>query len=116
MQEKALTKIALITTLLGLVGLFVLSTSTEVPVSTADSLAEEADGKTVKIRGVIIESRDLEKVAFLTVAEEKMETTTVVLFKDHPLDLSEGAYVEIEGTLETYKGEKEIIANKIEIR
>jgi len=77
-----------------------------------DSLSEYK-GRDVTIKGEILSINDIGNLAFLTVAQEKIETVDVILFKDSPLVLEEGDNVVISGSVEEYKGELEIIGNKV---
>ena len=82
-------------------------------ISKIDDLPE---GETVFVKGVVQRVTNIEKVAFLEVAQEEVKTMTVVLFKNKDVILSPGDYVLIEGTTEDYEGKKEIIGNKVEVR
>ncbi len=115
MREKTLFKIALISAILGIILLFILSQQEEK--KTIVKSMEEASGqKSVKVQGQITKLTDKEKVAFMEILWEKPETVEVVLFKDKNLSLQQGDYVEIEGTIEEYKGKKEIIGSKVVLK
>ena len=45
----------------------------------------------------------------------KTESISVILFKEKDIELKEGSYVEIEGEIDDYNGEREIIASRIKI-
>ena len=114
MQESTLTKIAIITSLVGILMLFFVTDFVDLDSANIDQLDDDAFGDTVKISGLVTKATNREKVIFLEVAQP--DTIDVVLFKDHDVDIPNGSYVEVEGTLEEYNNEQEIIANKITLR
>ncbi|MFC1801035.1 OB-fold nucleic acid binding domain-containing protein [Nanoarchaeota archaeon] len=116
MKEKSLFKISLMGAVLGIFILYIVSLQLGVDEVRINELDEVEDEENVKIRGVISRVSNQDKVAFLEVAQEEVETVTVVLFKDENVSLSEGDFVEIEGSVETYLGEKEIIGNRVEVK
>ena len=111
MEEKTIWKVSLLTVLLGLTILYFYTEKVELK-SNID-LSEIPIDQEVKIRGEITSLRIHEKVIFLEITGERVETVDIVLFNDQDLFLEEGNYVEIEGRVEEYNGKKEIIADKI---
>ncbi|GAG22180.1 unnamed protein product, partial [marine sediment metagenome] len=99
--------------LIGIIILFFISGRIEIDEVTIDKLDEMEIGKTVKIRGYVKDVTNLEKVAFLKIAQEKTEVVSVVLFKEENISLESGDYIEVIGEIEDYKGEKEIIGNLV---
>ena len=111
MDEKQILKISLVVSLLGIVALFIISSGIDLEaVVSLEGIPEE---ETVVVKGLVGRVSDTEKVVFVEVWNEKIEKTTAVVFKDAPLSLVEGDYVEITGTVEDYEGKKEIIGNKV---
>ncbi len=111
MEEKTLLKVSLIVVLLGITALYLVSSKIDLNViESLDGIEEEAE---VKISGVLGRVTETDKVIFLEIFNQKIEETEVVLFKDGEIDLSEGDYVEISGTVEDYLGKKEVIGNKV---
>jgi len=115
MREKTLLKIALIAANIGVIILFIFSQQEEKKI-VIKSIEETAGQKIVKVQGKITKITDKEKVAFMEILWEKPETVEVVLFKDQNISLRQGDYVEIEGTVEEYKGKKEIIGSKVVLK
>lgn len=116
MKEKSLFKISLIGAVIGIVILFLVASEielSEIQISRIDSVPEEEE---VLVRGLVTRVTDRDKVAFLEVAQEEVKEITVVLFKDREIELEQGDYVEIQGSVEDYQGEKEIIGNRVEIK
>ena len=114
MQEKQLLKICIIISIIGLSLLYLYSEEIELkPIRTIE---ESKVDQVIKLQGKVNSLSQQEKIAFLDVENEKIELTKVILFKDEDIWLKEGDYVEITGTVEDYKGEKEIIANKVTVK
>ena len=116
MHEGLLLKIAIICSLIGVVGLYFVSGHIKIDEVSIDKLDYKEIGKSVKISGTIERVSDIGKVMFLEVGQEKVETVTVVLFKDSFIDLSKGDFVEISGEIEDYKGKREVIANSVVVK
>ncbi|MCK4589940.1 MAG: OB-fold nucleic acid binding domain-containing protein [Nanoarchaeota archaeon] len=116
MKERNLFKISLIGAVLGIVILYLIASEISLSESMISRIDDLPEGETVLVKGVVKRVTNVEKVAFLDVAQEEIKTITVVLFKDRDVELSEGDYVLIEGTTEDYEGKKEIIGNKVEVR
>ena len=113
MHDKTLLKIAITFSIIGLIVLFFISDKIEVDEITIDRLDEMEIGNTVKIKGYVENVNNLEKVAFLKIAQEKTETVSIILFKEENISLEPGDYVEVVGEVEEYEGEKEIIGNLV---
>ena len=113
MKEKILFKLSFIFSLVGITILFFISENSNInPISISDIEKEEI-GNTVKIIGKIERTTNLDKIIFLEVGQEKIETISVILFKDSEILLSKGDSVEIIGEIDDYNGKKEVIANSI---
>lgn len=115
MKEKTLLKIALICSLVGIIILFIVSDNLVIQEIDISKLNEVELETTVKIIGRIEKVSDTDKLMFLTIGQEKVETVSVLLFKDSDISLKQGDYVEITGTIEDYEGEREVIANKVRL-
>lgn len=116
MKERNLFKISLVGSILGIVILWLAASQIELSESMISQIDGVPEGDEVLVKGVVTKVTDTEKVAFLDISQEEIKSVTVVLFKDEDVDLAEGDYVEIEGTVEDYEGEREIIANKVEVK
>ena len=109
MQESTLLKISLISAILGILALLFLSETIEFPESP---LLEEDRGYTVE--GTIARITQRDKVTFITLQKE--DELTVVLFKDYPVDLHSGDYVEVVGKAsKDQDGEIQLIGNELRV-
>ncbi len=114
MQEKTLTKIALITMVVGLISLYFISS--EIDVTKVESLESINPAEEVRIIGEVTSVRNSEKAIFIEMSGTKKITTPVIVFADEPLYLKVGNRIEVTGLVEEYKGKKEVIASKIAIK
>lgn len=111
MNENTLLQASIIMVLLGLTFLYFYAEEVELP--TAERLDNLLPEEKVQVQGIISRVSQQEKVAFIELQGERVETMKVVLFPNEDLYLQEGDYVEIVGTVEEYQGKKEVIASKI---
>jgi len=116
MHDRTLLKIALVGSIAGVALLFAFSEQFSVSEQTISRLDELPEGQEVDVTGVVLRATDKGKVLFLDIAEEKVEKVTVVLFKDREMQVKEGDYVRVVGSLEEYQGKKEIVGNKVEVK
>jgi DNA/RNA endonuclease YhcR with UshA esterase domain len=115
MKEKILLNIALVCSVTGLIVLFFISDNLSAGNVNLNEVSGMDEGKDVKITGKVERLSGNEKVLFLEIGQEKIETVSVLLFKGADTALKEGDYVEIEGEITESNGEKEVIANKVRI-
>lgn len=109
MKESTLFKISLTFAILGIAALFFVSTLTEFP---EGGLLEE-DGSYV-IEGTIKRINQMDKVTYINL--EKQDELTVILFKDYPVDLNAGDYVEVIGKAsKTDEGEIQLIGKEVRV-
>ncbi len=109
MKDSLLLRIALITSIIGLAILVIILKTTglqEIDISEAKELEEDT---TVRITGIV--ERVTNKDNFAIINIKKQETITVIIFDN--INLSKGQKVEVIGKTKEYKGEKEVIADKI---
>ena len=116
MKEKTLFKIAFICTVVGLWVLFFISENLEIEEIDVSKIDSIDIGKEVRVIGRVERITDTEKVAFMVVGQEKIESVSVVLFKDGEIFIEQGDYVELIGKLDDYNGEVNIIANAVKVR
>lgn len=112
--EKNLLRLSIIVSLVGLLFLYLYATEISLePITKIDTIPVDS---TVTIQGRVSKVSNQDTIAFLEVDNEKIEQTTVILFKDHDVWIHEGDVVEITGTVEEYEGKQEIIGNKVIVK
>ena len=114
MKENLLLKIALISSVIGLIILFFISENIKVDTTTLDKLDQLDIDTTVKVKGVISAITEFDKIAIIKIMEPN--TREVVIFKKSNLtELQEGDLIEVEGTVQEYEGRFQLIGNEISV-
>ncbi|HLC82013.1 MAG TPA: OB-fold nucleic acid binding domain-containing protein [Candidatus Nanoarchaeia archaeon] len=113
MQEPTLLKIALISTILGLMFLFIYSQALDL--KQVEQLDQAFLNEQIKINGVIEGITETEKATFLTVSGHNVEQFKIIFFPEEAVSLKTGEVVEISGKVTEYNGKKEIVADKIKV-
>jgi len=110
LNEKYILKIALIISILGLVGLLSISGKVE-PENITD--IERYIEKTIKIKGKVLKTENHDSVSFLTISREV--PIDVILFHDQNITIEKDSIVQIEGDVKDDNGEINIIGHQIEL-
>ena len=113
MKESLLVKLALATSLAGLLILFFISGRLDVEEKPFDTITVENLEEYVKIKGQVTGITHTENAVFLKVTQP--QEMDIVVFKDTPLNLSEGSYIEIIGKVDEYENKPEILAELIRV-
>jgi DNA/RNA endonuclease YhcR with UshA esterase domain len=115
MQEQTLLKTALITSLLGLLGLYLISDNIEIKEKNIEKITIDNKDEFVKLRGIVNKVIDTEKVTIMEIMQPQQ--ITVVLFKNEnkTMPVQQGNEIEIFGKVEEYEGKLEIIADRLRI-
>ena len=111
LSEAFLKKLAMSGAVLGIFILYLYSGSISFDsVETLDTVRPDTE---VKLSGEVLRVSQTEKVAFVQVANEVIDVSDVVVFKDRNLTLATGDKIEVIGTTELREGEMQLIANQI---
>ena len=115
MKEKNLLKIALISSLIGILILFIVSQNISVEEKTISRITIEDVDKKVKIKGFVEKVIDTEKVVIIDVVQP--QNMNVVLFKEgnETIDVKKDDFIEVIGKVEEYKGKLEVIGQRVRI-
>ena len=70
-------------------------------------------GEDVKLKGIVKGVRKSDKATFIEV--EQALPSSIVVFSQENINISAGDFVEVIGEIQEYKGEEEIIANRIRV-
>lgn len=109
MQESTLLKITLLCAVLGVIILFFISKTIQVK---ENSILEQ--DKTYLVKGTIARITERESVTYLNLQKE--DELTVILFKDYPVDLNQGDYVEVKGTASSgTDGELQLMGKEVRV-
>ncbi len=115
MKEKTLLKTALVASLAGLLFLYLISSNMEIKEKNIEKITLENKDEFVKLRGIVSNVVNSEKVAILEIAQP--QEITVVLFKNEnkAIQIQQGNEVEIFGKVDEYNGKMEIIADRVRV-
>jgi hypothetical protein len=109
MQESTLLKLAMIFSIIGVIILYFISQTIKFPEGT---LMEEDSN--YAIQGTIEKVTQKESITYLDL--KRGDNLNVVLFKDYPVDLNKGDYVEIIGKAsKDQNGEMQLIAKDVRV-
>ncbi|MBI2140467.1 hypothetical protein HYU14_06075 [Candidatus Woesearchaeota archaeon] len=115
MEEKRLLGIALIGFLVGLLIIFFLSQSMDISPTSIDSLQSLPNEQDIKIMGAVTKIVESGNNLLLTIEEPKQVKVFLYQNKNGDFAIQEGDQVEILGTIDTFRGEKQIIADRIRV-
>jgi DNA/RNA endonuclease YhcR with UshA esterase domain len=115
MKEKTLLKIALIISLLGISLLFLISDNIEIKEKNIDKINKAEIGEKVKIKGMISNIVDSGNVMIIEIIQPSK--INVIIFKenDEKIKINISDYVEVIGSIGEYKGEKEVIVDRLRV-
>ncbi len=116
MDDRIQLRIVLIGSIVGIAILFIFQGHFSVSQQTIDRLDQLPQGKEIEVTGLVKRATDAGKVMFLEITQQKMETVTVVLFKDRNLTISEGDIVAVTGSISDYQGKQEIVGSRVEVK
>ncbi len=106
MKEKTLLKLAITSSLTGILFLAIISSMLKIP---DKSYSEFEVDDFVSFDGKVKKVTSRGNVTIISI--EKIELVDVVVFEN--LKLSEGISVKVEGTVDEYKGDKQVLGEKI---
>ncbi|MAH01851.1 hypothetical protein CMO87_01290 [Candidatus Woesearchaeota archaeon] len=115
MQEKTLLKIALITSLFGLLTLYLISDNLEIKEKNIEKITIDNKDEFVKLRGIVNKVIDTEKVTIMEIMQP--QEITVVLFKNNNkiMQVQKGNEVEVIGRVDEYEGKLQIVADRLRV-
>jgi len=111
MKENTLLKIAIICALIGIFVLYIISSNISIDESSIGRIEEEDIGSDVKVKGVVRDIYNGEKISIITITQP--EEMKIVLYDN--VSLSEGDYIEVIGEIDEYNGEMEVIGNRVRV-
>lgn len=115
MKEKNLLKIALISSLVGVLILFIVSQNISVEEKTISKITMGDIDNQVKIKGFIEKVINTEKVMIINVVQP--QNIDVILFKgeNESIDVKKDDFIEVIGKVEEYQGRLEVIGQRVRI-
>jgi len=110
MKEKTLLKIALISSLIGILLLLFISTRLKINEKSISKIDEKDMGYNVMVNGIVSDVQNRGSVILIEVAD--LEKIDVVIFNAN-LTLNKGDLIEVSGKLDEYEGKQQLVADKI---
>ena len=107
MKDKTLMRASLAVSLTGIIALFILTNIIEIPEQKIID-AEEGD---VRITGTIDQLRESKGIMFFSLHDNTGQIDAVLF--DDSINLKKGQRVEVTGSVENYKGKKQIVADAV---
>jgi len=111
MNEKTILRIAISTSLVGVLFLLILCNVLELPLTFIGDLDESFLDENVRVEGKVEKVLEKSNVIMFDLVDNTGRIK-VIIFTDEGVDLEN--YVDVEGTVMEYKGELEINAERIE--
>ena len=109
-----ITKICIISGILGIILLIFISNKLELPISIISKITDKDLNKTVKIKGTV--SKFIEKESLTTIElEEASSKINVILFKSEKIQIKKGNLLEVEGKVAKYENKLQIYADTIKV-
>ena len=112
MLNIKLFRISLIISLLGTFTLLLILEYQELPFSKISEINKDQIETKIKTQGTITSIKETPGLYILTIKDSNSIITTIV-FKEEQIALTKNSLVEIEGKIQEYQNELEIIADKI---
>lgn len=115
MKEKTLLKIALIVSFIGVTILFFISDNIEIKEKSIDKINKAEIGEKVKIKGIVNNIIDTDKVMIIEITQPSK--INIIIFKEENevIKINNSDFVEVIGSVEEYKGEKEVIVDRLRV-
>lgn len=111
MKEKTLLKMALICSLIGLVALFLISSTIKIGETEISKIS--GSGDYVLVKGLVTQVTKTKESTIIQLQQENK--IDVFLFTDSLIDVAEGNFIEVKGKIQEYEGKNEIIADEIRL-
>ena len=109
-----LTKICILSAIIGIILLIIIGDKVEAPSSTINSIKKEDVNKPIKIIGVsknIINKGKLTKIEL----EDKSGKIDIIVFNSKKIPIKKGSTIEAYGTISVYENKPQIYAETIKI-
>ena len=109
MNEKQLVDVSIILGILGIVVLFFISENIELEETKINEIDKNKLNEQIRIQGKVKNIIEKDKITLITI--ENQCTSLIVSFDD--VSIKEGDNIEVIGNIREYKGQTEVVAEKI---
>jgi aspartyl/asparaginyl-tRNA synthetase len=120
MNDKTIMKVCFVMVIIGIIGLFIVTNFSTTPQVRINSIDETKTGQIVSISGIVSSYYTSEGHVFMNV-NDSTGTIKVVMFQkdaeNNPwvYDIRKDDKVTINGKIQLYKGELEIVASSVKV-
>lgn len=114
MNETHLLRICIGVGIVGIISLFFIAQSMEAIALDISSLTDEMIGKNVAVNGVVKSLRISDGMTLFDLRDELGNEILVVFFEEK--EITEGTTITVTGTVKEYRGQLEIIGERVEGR
>ena len=111
MNEKTFLRIAIFTSLIGILILLFIVERTELPLSKISEITSLQIDKEVRIQGLVSSVKSTQSTTMMTVSDVTSSIKVVIFSQD--IQISTGDFVEVVGKVGEYQGKLEILASEI---
>ena len=112
MKESDLLKLALISSLTGVLLIIIISNSIEIKEYKINEITEKELEKEVKIKGTINRITETPGLMIINIKDET-GTITAIIFKEESLNFTKNQEIELQGKVRKYKEKLEIVVNEL---
>ncbi|MEK6934452.1 MAG: OB-fold nucleic acid binding domain-containing protein [Nanoarchaeota archaeon] len=112
MDENSLYKLALVTSLTGLLILFTISESIEIKQYKISEINKKLLNKQIQVQGTITRITETPGL-FIFDMKDKSGTITAILFKEENINITSNQKIQAEGKVIQYKNKLELEISKI---
>ncbi|MDP3728110.1 MAG: OB-fold nucleic acid binding domain-containing protein [bacterium] len=112
MQEKTLIKLSLVTSVVGVIALFIISFFVKYDLIAITDINEDFVGKTIRIEGQIISLRQMENT-YIFELQDETGVIPVIAYTEEQINLEKNSFVEVTGIISMYTCKLELKAEKV---
>lgn len=113
-MSNILTKLCILSTLIGITLLIIISDKLDIPTSTISSLSKEDINKQIKVKGIANSIVNKKSIIILNL-KDASSSIKVVLFNPKESKIKKNSVLEVNGKISLYEDELEIIADSVRI-
>ena len=112
MKETTLLKIAFISSITGILIIFILADNLEIQVTKIANITEENMDEYIRVQGYVDSYYETTGLSILTIHDET-GYIDVVMFKEENITIYTNSLLEIEGSISEYDGQLQINADSV---
>jgi len=111
MKDSVILATALVTGVVGVIVLYFLSSNIEIQTSGISQVKQLEENSEVRLKGEVVSITSMANLTIITIM--RPEAIEVVVFQK--INLSEGEFIDVIGKIGEFRGEKQVIADKLVI-